>query len=68
MDGRKAYRFEVTWARNATPTTPKASPSTTSDKRPERAAIEALLPQFTGTIEQVPPPVLGHQGRWRTGL
>ena len=27
----------------------------TSDIRPDRAAIEALLPQFTGAIEQVPP-------------
>jgi tRNA pseudouridine55 synthase len=27
----------------------------TSEIRPERAAIAALLPRFTGTIEQVPP-------------
>jgi tRNA pseudouridine55 synthase len=27
----------------------------TSDRRPERAAIEALLPLYTGTVAQVPP-------------
>jgi tRNA U55 pseudouridine synthase TruB len=27
----------------------------TSEVRPDAAAIRALLPRFTGTIEQVPP-------------
>ena len=38
-----------------TPTTPKARPVATSDARPDRAAIEALLPEFTGEIMQRPP-------------
>ncbi len=33
----------------------KAEIASTSDSRPDRAAIEALLPRFIGTIEQVPP-------------
>ena len=34
---------------------PTAAWSAMSDARPDRAAIEALLPQYTGTISQVPP-------------
>ena len=34
---------------------PKAASTATSEVRPDAAAIRALLPRFTGTIEQVPP-------------
>ena len=34
---------------------PRDGSANTSDSRPDRAAIEALLPRFVGTIEQVPP-------------
>ena len=34
---------------------PKGAVIATSDVRPTLAAIEAVLPRFTGPIEQVPP-------------
>ncbi len=51
--------------RRPTPTTPRAGSIATSDKRPDEAAIAALLPRFTGTILQVPPKLLGDQDRRR---
>ncbi len=55
MDGRKIYRFTVRWgeARNTDDT--EGSVTATSEVRPDRAAIEAVLPDFVGEIEQVPP-------------
>jgi tRNA pseudouridine55 synthase len=46
MDGRKRYRFTVAGARNATPTTPKAGSSSTSEARPSSRGHPALLPQL----------------------
>jgi tRNA pseudouridine55 synthase len=55
MDGRKSYGFRVRWGA-ATTTDDREGPVVeTSDLRPEGAAIEALLPDFIGEIEQVPP-------------
>ena len=43
-------------ARSATPTTPRAGRSGPASSRPSAAeAIRALLPRFTGSIEQIPP-------------
>ena len=55
MDGRKIYRFTVRWgeARNTDDT--EGTVTATSEVRPDRAAIEAVLPDFVGEIEQVPP-------------
>ena len=54
MDGRKAYVFTVDWG--AETDTDDAEGEVVRDPNaPGRAAIEALLPRFTGTIEQVPP-------------
>ena len=55
MDGEKAYRFEVTWGEQRNTDDTEGTATATSDRRPDRAAIEALLPRFTGTIQQVPP-------------
>ncbi len=55
MDGRKAYRFTVTWGAETTTDDAEGEVTARSDARPERAAIEALLPRFTGLIMQVPP-------------
>jgi tRNA pseudouridine55 synthase len=55
MDGEKAYRFEVTWGEERNTDDTEGTVTETSDQRPDRSAIEALLPSFTGTIEQVPP-------------
>ena len=55
MDGRKVYRFTVRWGEERDTDDADGRVTATSDARPTRAAIEALLPRFTGTIAQVPP-------------
>lgn len=55
MDGRKIYRFEVTWGARTNTDDSEGDVVAQSERRPERAEIEALLPRFTGTIVQVPP-------------
>ena len=54
-DGDKSYRFTVRWGAETNTDDKEGEATETSDVRPERAAIEALLPRFTGAIEQVPP-------------
>lgn len=55
VDGEKAYRFTVRWGAETETDDTEGAISKTSDKRPERAEIEALLPRFHGEIMQVPP-------------
>ena len=55
MDGRKAYQFTVAWGTQTNTDDTEGSVIATSDKRPDEAAIAALLPRFTGTIMQTPP-------------
>jgi len=55
MDGRKVYRFEVTWGTQTTTDDAEGEPVKTSDVRPDQTDIEAILPEFTGRIEQTPP-------------
>jgi tRNA pseudouridine55 synthase len=55
MDGRKVYRFTVRWGEERDTDDADGQVVAASDARPERAAIEALLPAYTGTISQVPP-------------
>jgi tRNA pseudouridine55 synthase len=55
VDGRKTYRFTVKWGEERDTDDAEGCVVATSDQRPGRAAIEALLRRFTGTIEQVPP-------------
>lgn len=55
MDGRKAYRFEVSWGVETDTDDAEGRPVATSDARPTREAVEAALPSFVGEIEQVPP-------------
>ena len=50
MDGRKVYRFTVRWGEERDTDDAEGRVVATSDARPDRAAIEALLPRFTGTI------------------
>ena len=54
-DGRKRYRFTLRWGIATSSDDMEGSVIAQSDRRPERAAIEAALPSFTGPIEQVPP-------------
>ncbi|WP_332682988.1 tRNA pseudouridine(55) synthase TruB [Bosea sp. (in: a-proteobacteria)] len=55
MDGRKAYQFTVAWGSQTDTDDTEGKVVATSDMRPEETAIAALLPRFTGTIQQVPP-------------
>ncbi|HZP76204.1 MAG TPA: tRNA pseudouridine(55) synthase TruB [Pseudolabrys sp.] len=55
MDGRKTYRFTVRWGEERDTDDAEGRLSGTSDARPTVEEIQALLPNFTGTIEQVPP-------------
>ncbi|MBN9672794.1 tRNA pseudouridine(55) synthase TruB [Roseibium aggregatum] len=55
MDGRKVYRFEVTWGAETNTDDTEGEVIATSDIRPGPDAIAAVLGEFTGTIMQVPP-------------
>jgi tRNA pseudouridine55 synthase len=55
VDGDKAYRFTVTWGAETATDDAEGPVTNASDLRPERGAIEALLPQFQGVILQTPP-------------
>ena len=55
VDGEKAYRFTVRWGTETTTDDTEGAVTKSSDTRPTRAAIEALLPKFHGEIQQVPP-------------
>ena len=55
VDGRKMYIFTVRWGEERDTDDAEGRVANTSASRPERAAIAAVLPRFTGTIEQVPP-------------
>ncbi len=55
QDGEKGYRFTVKWGAETDTDDADGQVVATSEMRPERLAIEALIPRFTGTIEQTPP-------------
>jgi len=55
MDGRKRYRFTVAWGEERDTDDTEGRVTRTSELRPSADAIRALLPQFTGLIEQIPP-------------
>jgi len=55
MDGRKRYQFTVCWGEERDTDDIEGRVTATSDQRPTREAIEALLPRFTGVIQQTPP-------------
>ena len=55
VDGEKSYRFSVTWGAETDTDDVDGKVTKTADARPERAAIEAILADFTGDIQQTPP-------------
>ena len=55
QDGTKIYRFAIKWGSATTTDDAEGSVVATSDVRPDQAALEAVLPDFTGTIWQRPP-------------
>src|SRR5258708_21750093 len=55
MDGRKIYRFTVRWGEERDTDDAEGRSTQTSVERPTAEAIRALIPRFSGLIEQVPP-------------
>ena len=55
MHGAKSYEFTLQFGSQTSTDDREGQVIATSDKRPERAAIEAALPGFTGEIDQRPP-------------
>jgi tRNA pseudouridine55 synthase len=55
QDGAKAYRFRVRWGEESATDDAEGEIVARSDARPTPAEIDALLPRFTGLIEQTPP-------------
>ena len=55
MDGTKIYEFQVTWGAETETDDLEGKKTATSDKRPTEDKVRAVLNQFIGVIEQVPP-------------
>jgi tRNA pseudouridine55 synthase len=55
VDGTKHYRFTVRWGAGTNTDDAEGEITETRELRPSRAAIEGLLPRFTGAIMQTPP-------------
>ena len=55
VDGEKTYRFTVRWGEERTTDDTEGTVTETSDVRPTAEEIRAVLPEFTGWIDQVPP-------------
>lgn len=55
QDRDKVYQFTVAWGSATTTDDREGTVIASSDARPTRAQIEALLPRFMGEIEQIPP-------------
>jgi tRNA pseudouridine55 synthase len=56
MSARKRYRFRIRWGIARTTDDREGAIVAECASRPSRAAIEEILPRFTGTILQSPPP------------
>jgi tRNA pseudouridine55 synthase len=55
LDANKVYAFTIGFGAQTDTLDLEGAVIATSDARPTRAEVEAVLPQFTGPIEQVPP-------------
>ena len=55
MDGRKLYRFTIQWGQERDTDDSEGRVVQSSDMRPTADQIRAVLPSFTGAIQQVPP-------------
>lgn len=55
MDGTKVYQFNVAWGEERNTDDLEGEVTKTSDKRPTREEILAVLPQYVGVIMQTPP-------------
>ena len=65
LDADKRYRAVMQLGITTTTGDPEGEITATREVNTSRAAIEAVLPRFTGDIEQIPPmhSALKHQGR-----
>ena len=55
LNATKGYQFTVAWGSSTATEDAEGEVTATSDVRPDRDAILAVLPTFTGPIIQVPP-------------
>jgi tRNA pseudouridine55 synthase len=55
MEGRKTYLFTVRWGEERDTDDAEGRVTASCAKRPTNESVRALLPRFTGKIEQVPP-------------
>ncbi len=55
LDATKAYDFTIRFGEETDTLDLEGKTIATSDVRPTRSDVEAILPRFTGPIEQVPP-------------
>ncbi|MBW9088453.1 tRNA pseudouridine(55) synthase TruB [Rhizobium wenxiniae] len=55
MDGRKIYEFTVSWGEERSTDDLEGEVTASSETRPAEQAIRDLLPNYTGTIQQIPP-------------
>jgi tRNA pseudouridine55 synthase len=55
MTGEKTYRFTVRWGEARATDDAEGEVTATADHRPTAEDIRQVLPQFIGTIDQVPP-------------
>ena len=55
LDATKAYDFTIRVGEEPDPLDREGRVIATRDSRPTQAGVEAILPRFTGPIEQVPP-------------
>ena len=55
LDATKAYAFTIKFGEETDTLDTEGEVVATSDVRPTLAEVEAVLPRFTGPIEQVPP-------------
>lgn len=55
QDHLKTYSFTIIWGEERSTDDAEGEITAVSAVRPEEAAIRAVLPRFTGEIEQVPP-------------
>ena len=55
VDADKTYRFSIEWGRTTATFDREGATTASSDVRPTREQVEAVLPEFVGEISQVPP-------------
>jgi tRNA pseudouridine55 synthase len=55
MEAQKTYEFTIKWGSSTTTQDAEGEVVATSDVRPTSEAIEKIIPDFLGEIEQIPP-------------